>query len=225
MPAGSLSLVRKAKGRKLAKNTEKQVKEIVRKELDYRVMDNFYHGRILVNPIPPGPNGTAFQLTLMGQGDALGQRNGTGVMLKRLQMKVKLSNISTATPTDYVGRDVRFVVVRVYKDDPAFQPNFGLVFGNGTGATDALMYPKIQQRLGRQKEITVLYDRTVNLHPGLGDQKILYVDKKYAKPTGVYYDGAGRNSGQFWGIVIMSSGSLLNQPAMEASWKITYEDA
>lgn len=214
------------KGKKLAKNTEKQVKAIVRRAMDNRIQDNYFHGHLAPSSIPGAPNGTPFQLTTMAQGDALGQRNGTGVMVKRLQMRVKIGNPATATPADYIGRNVRFVVVRVYKQDPAFQPNFGLVYGNGTGASPALQFPKIQERLGHNKEITVLYDRVVNLNDqASSDQRILYVDKKYKKPTGVYYDGSNRNTGQFWAIVIFGGGTIQNPPAIEAAWKVTYEDA
>lgn len=215
-----------AKRRKrLRKQEQKEVKAIVRKELDSRVMDNYFHGHFPPASISSLPAGTPIQLATMAVGDSIGQRNGTGVMVKRLQATVKLSNVSTATPADYIGRDVRFIICRVYKADPAFQPNFNLIFGNGTGATSALQYPKIQERLGNNKEITILYDKVVNLHPGLGDQRILKIDKKYKRPTGVYYDGSNRNSGQFWANVIFSSGSGTAPPAIEMTWKLTYEDA
>lgn len=216
---------RRARRRRLAKNTEREVKTLISKELDHRIQDNYFHGHFGVASIPAGPNGTPIQLTTMAVGDALGQRNGTGVMVKRLQMKVKLGNPEAAVPADYIGRNVRFIVIRVYKDDPAFQPNFGLVMGNGTGATEALMFPKIQTRLG-QKEITILYDKVVNLNDlAQGDQRILNIDKRYKKPTGVYYDGSNRNSGQFWAVVVFSGGSIQNPPGIEATWKVTYEDA
>lgn len=229
---GKIFLAAKAKKRepKLAKNEEKAVVKLIHREVDRRIADNYYHNRFDVT-IPLDtvtPAGSPFQISTMGIGDGIGQRQGTSVQLKRIELRAHFSTPSTALPPDYAEQIVRFLVVRVYKSDPTFQPSYNLIMGNGTGAQAALEFQKITERLNtNKKDVTILYDRIIKLKFNDDRGKVLFFNKNYKKPSPIYYDGSNRNSGQIWGVVIRSGGSTdaAKAPGVEVIWKLTYEDA
>lgn len=211
----------------LTKPQKKAVTTIARRLVDNRIQDNYYFGYIEVAAIPGGPNGSPFQLGLMAAGDNAGQRKGISAMIKKIQMKIKIGNPAAAVPADYIGRNVRFVVIRVNKNDATYQPNFGDFMGNGLAAPEALKFPKLLESVGgAKKDIEVLYDRVVSLNDaGDVDQRILSFTRSYKNPKPIFYEVSNRGPGQLWAIVVRSGGTINNPPALQCTWKLTYEDA